>query len=129
MWYDKLYHHASYDRVHNSRTGRFGFDFLENLRKNFCQSQFCMSADSMPYFINLMCAIKCPDLYLPHHPTESNSKYNINIYFNINSKFFNNQNNRYKKMYVAVLKTNIYSQIYPLFIITYLLKIQEIYKI
>ncbi|KAL6449076.1 hypothetical protein ACFW04_000646 [Cataglyphis niger] len=72
VWYDKFYHHASHDRVHTSRTGRFGFGFLENLRKNFCQSQFCMSADTMPYFINLMCAIKCPDLYLPHHPTPEN---------------------------------------------------------
>lgn len=73
MWYDKLYPHASHDRVHTSRTGRFGFDFLENLRKNFCQSWFCMSADNMPYFINLICAIKCPELYLPHHPTPENA--------------------------------------------------------
>lgn len=72
MQHDKLHHYAPHDRVYTSRTGRFAFDLLDNLRKNFCHS-FCMSADNMPYFTNLMCAIKCPELYLPHSTTTPTS--------------------------------------------------------
>lgn len=68
MWHNKLHHYASHDRVDTSRNGRFGFDFLDNLRGQFCQS-FCKSADKMPYFTNLLCAVKCPELYLPHSST------------------------------------------------------------
>ncbi|GAB1867507.1 hypothetical protein CAJAP_08586 [Camponotus japonicus] len=70
--HDKLHHYAPHDRVYTSRTGRFIFDLLENLRKNFCHS-FCMSADNMPHFTNLMCAVKCPELYLPHSTTTPTS--------------------------------------------------------
>ncbi|XP_072744529.1 uncharacterized protein [Anoplolepis gracilipes] len=68
VWLDKLHHNVSYDRVNTSRTGRFGFDFLENLRQSFCNSS-CTSADSMPYIVNFLCAVKCPELYLPHRST------------------------------------------------------------
>lgn len=95
MRHDEL-RHASHDRVYSSRTGRFGFDFLENLRKNFCHSsQFCMSADSMPYFTNLVCAVKCPELYLPHHSTSTTTTTTTTPGI--------------KKMYTVILKINIYS--------------------
>ncbi|XP_043523509.1 uncharacterized protein LOC122535771 isoform X2 [Frieseomelitta varia] len=44
---------------------RFGFNFLEPLRRSFCQN-FCTSFETMPYIANLACAVKCPELYLPH---------------------------------------------------------------
>lgn len=68
MPHDELYHYISHAADQTSRTGRFGFSFIHDLRKNLCHS-FCTSADTMPYFLNLMCAAKCPELYLPHRTT------------------------------------------------------------
>jgi len=65
-----LHDYISHVTDHTSRTGRFGFSALDELRQNFCRS-FCTSADTMPYLMNLLCAAKCPELYLPHHTTES----------------------------------------------------------
>ncbi|XP_011701766.1 PREDICTED: platelet glycoprotein Ib alpha chain [Wasmannia auropunctata] len=65
--HDGLHHYIS-RMTDTSRTGRFGFSFLDGLRQQFCQS-FCTSADTMPYIINLLCAAKCPELYLPHNTT------------------------------------------------------------
>ncbi|XP_026827877.1 uncharacterized protein LOC113562483 [Ooceraea biroi] len=57
--------HTSHCGVHSSRTGKFAFD-LEYLRHAFCNSS-CTSANTTPYIVNLVCAIKCPELYLPTH--------------------------------------------------------------
>nr|XP_012225346.1 PREDICTED: salivary glue protein Sgs-3-like [Linepithema humile] len=72
---DSLLHNTSHD-IHASRTGRFGFHGLEIIRKNFCRS-FCTSADTMAYLANLMCAIKCPELYLPHNMTTTSTTMNV----------------------------------------------------
>ncbi|KAK9295439.1 hypothetical protein QLX08_010239 [Tetragonisca angustula] len=44
---------------------RFGFNFFEPMRRSFCQN-FCTSFETMTYIANLACAVKCPELYLPH---------------------------------------------------------------
>ncbi|TGZ37281.1 hypothetical protein DBV15_03255 [Temnothorax longispinosus] len=66
--YDGLHHYISHATDQTSRTGRFGFSALNEIRQSFCRS-FCTSADTMPYLLNLLCAAKCPELYLPHHTT------------------------------------------------------------
>ncbi|XP_006623815.1 uncharacterized protein LOC102680722 [Apis dorsata] len=43
---------------------KFGFIFLEPFRKYFCNN-FCNSSSQL-YIMNFACAIKCPELYLPH---------------------------------------------------------------
>ncbi|CAD1477029.1 unnamed protein product, partial [Heterotrigona itama] len=48
---------------------RFGFNLLEPIRRSFCQN-FCTSFETMSYIANLACAVKCPELYLPHKTTE-----------------------------------------------------------
>ncbi|XP_032687972.1 cell wall integrity and stress response component 3-like [Odontomachus brunneus] len=48
---------------------RLGFNFFDNLRKYLCNSSICMSADTTSYIVNRICAIKCPELYLPHGTT------------------------------------------------------------
>ncbi|KAG6795558.1 hypothetical protein HZU73_09109 [Apis mellifera caucasica] len=44
---------------------KFGFTFLEPFRKYFCNN-FCNNSSSQLYIMNFACAIKCPELYLPH---------------------------------------------------------------
>ncbi|XP_036138934.1 uncharacterized protein LOC118644452 [Monomorium pharaonis] len=66
--HDGLQHYISPVTDQTFRTKRFGFSFLDELRHNICHS-FCTSASTMPYFMNLICAIKCPELYLPHGTT------------------------------------------------------------
>ncbi|XP_024890095.1 uncharacterized protein LOC112466297, partial [Temnothorax curvispinosus] len=66
--YDGLHHYISHATDQTSRTGRFGFSALNEIRQSFCRS-FCTSADTMPYLLNFLCAAKCPELYLPHHTT------------------------------------------------------------
>lgn len=63
----ELYQYHDSLRAHASWTGRFGFYYFDELRKRFCHS-FCNPADidHMSYFAKLMCAAKCPELYLPH---------------------------------------------------------------
>ncbi|XP_015431661.1 PREDICTED: uncharacterized protein LOC107187966 [Dufourea novaeangliae] len=56
---------------------RFGFGFLEPLRKKYC-TDYCKSADSV-YITNLACAIKCPELYLPYLTTTTSLPTNVNI--------------------------------------------------
>lgn len=68
MPHDGLQHYISHVNNHTSRNKRFGFAFIDELRQNFCRS-FCTSADTMPYFMNIVCAAKCPELYLPHSMT------------------------------------------------------------
>ncbi|XP_077267398.1 uncharacterized protein LOC143900200 [Temnothorax americanus] len=68
MPHSGLHHYISHATDQTSRTGRFGFSALDEMRQSFCRS-FCTSADTMPYLINLLCAAKCPELYLPHHTT------------------------------------------------------------
>ncbi|XP_016913451.1 uncharacterized protein LOC107998613 [Apis cerana] len=43
---------------------KFGFTLLEPFRKYFCNN-FCSSSSQL-YIMNFACAIKCPELYLPH---------------------------------------------------------------
>jgi len=75
MSHDGLQHYVSPETKHVSRIRRFGFlTQLEELRQNFCRSS-CKSANTMSYIFNLLCAAKCPELYLPHHTT-TESKYN-----------------------------------------------------
>ncbi|XP_012147597.2 uncharacterized protein LOC105663423 isoform X2 [Megachile rotundata] len=52
----------------NERSPRFGFDLLDPIRKSFCNST-CGSSETSQYLTNLACAIKCPELYLPHGST------------------------------------------------------------
>ncbi|KOC60529.1 hypothetical protein WH47_08018, partial [Habropoda laboriosa] len=49
------------------RESKFGFGILEPLRKSFCNT-FCTSVGAA-YVVNLACAVKCPELYLPHETT------------------------------------------------------------
>ncbi|XP_012237577.1 uncharacterized protein LOC105680374 [Bombus impatiens] len=44
---------------------RFGFGLLEPIRIFFCKNS-CESTEGKPYILNLACAVKCPELYLPH---------------------------------------------------------------
>nr|XP_033203860.1 uncharacterized protein LOC117164713 [Bombus vancouverensis nearcticus] len=44
---------------------RFGFGLLEPIRIYFCKNS-CESTEGKPYILNLACAVKCPELYLPH---------------------------------------------------------------
>ncbi|XP_043579725.1 uncharacterized protein LOC122566482 [Bombus pyrosoma] len=44
---------------------RFGFSLLEPIRKFFCKNS-CGSTEGNSYILNLACAVKCPELYLPH---------------------------------------------------------------
>ncbi|CAK9795509.1 hypothetical protein ANTQUA_LOCUS382 [Anthophora quadrimaculata] len=53
------------------RDPKFGFGVLESWRKSFCNT-FCASTDS-GYVVNLACAVKCPELYLPHETTTRSS--------------------------------------------------------
>ncbi|CAK9830027.1 hypothetical protein ANTRET_LOCUS7271 [Anthophora retusa] len=53
------------------RDPKFGFGVLESWRKSFCNT-FCVSADS-GYVVNLACAVKCPELYLPYETTTRSS--------------------------------------------------------
>ncbi|XP_043251239.1 cell wall integrity and stress response component 1-like [Colletes gigas] len=53
-------------------TPRFGFNILEPIRHAFCVN-FCDSTDDTEYIMNLACAIKCPELYLPHGSTNPTS--------------------------------------------------------
>ncbi|XP_011049837.1 PREDICTED: protein SLG1-like [Acromyrmex echinatior] len=69
-------HYVSPETNHASRIRRFGFTQLNELRQHFCHS-FCKSADTMPYLLNLLCAAKCPELYLPHHTTQSTTAESI----------------------------------------------------
>lgn len=75
MSHGGLQYYVSPVANHASRVRRFGFTLLDELRRNFCHSQCCTSANTMPYIFNLMCATKCPELYLPHRTT-TESKYN-----------------------------------------------------
>ncbi|EGI68320.1 hypothetical protein G5I_02961 [Acromyrmex echinatior] len=81
-------HYVSPETNHASRIRRFGFTQLNELRQHFCHS-FCKSADTMPYLLNLLCAAKCPELYLPHHTTQSkyNGKYNSGKYIYTNRNY------------------------------------------
>ncbi|CAK9820744.1 hypothetical protein ANTPLA_LOCUS10821 [Anthophora plagiata] len=54
-----------------NRDPKFGFGVLESWRKSFCHT-FCASTDSA-YVVNLACAVKCPELYLPHETTTRSS--------------------------------------------------------
>ncbi|KYN12611.1 hypothetical protein ALC57_15339 [Trachymyrmex cornetzi] len=74
MSHGGLQHYVSPETNHASRIRRFGFTQLDELRQTFCHS-FCKSADTMPYFFNLVCIVKCPELCLPHRTT-TESKYN-----------------------------------------------------
>ncbi|KYQ58837.1 hypothetical protein ALC60_02150 [Trachymyrmex zeteki] len=69
MSHGGLQYYVSPVANHASRVRRFGFTLLDELRRNFCHSQCCTSANTMPYIFNLMCATKCPELYLPHRTT------------------------------------------------------------
>ncbi|XP_068972385.1 uncharacterized protein [Bombus flavifrons] len=44
---------------------RFGFGWLEPIRLSFCKNS-CESTEKNSYILNLACAVKCPELYLPH---------------------------------------------------------------
>ena len=78
MSHGGLQHYVSPETNRASRIRRFGFTELDKLRQNFC-GMYCKSADTMPYFFNVVCAMKCPELYLPHRtPTESTTKSKIN---------------------------------------------------
>ncbi|XP_011642725.1 uncharacterized protein LOC105430737 [Pogonomyrmex barbatus] len=67
--HDGLHYSVPSMNDHILRTKRFGFSVLNEMRQRFCHS-FCTSAaETKPYFINIACAVKCPELYLPQGST------------------------------------------------------------
>ncbi|XP_050575169.1 uncharacterized protein LOC126914793 [Bombus affinis] len=51
---------------------RFGFGLLEPIRISFCKNS-CESTERNSYILNLACAVKCPELYLPHTTSKPSS--------------------------------------------------------
>ncbi|XP_018403924.1 PREDICTED: uncharacterized protein LOC108780649 [Cyphomyrmex costatus] len=74
----ELHHYNSSVTDHASRVRRFGFTVIDEIRRNFCHS-FCTSADTMPYLFNVLCAAKCPELYLPHRTTTESTTTNTTL--------------------------------------------------
>ncbi|KAL0133348.1 hypothetical protein PUN28_000830 [Cardiocondyla obscurior] len=70
--HNQLHQFISQETNQSSRTKRFGFSIIEQIRQNFCNSSICKSADSSSFIMNFVCAMKCPELYLPHGNTETN---------------------------------------------------------